>query len=207
MLLFSTTKLIFVTMKLFFWEKFHCDLKGWKTGRFKSLRFDFCVFNFDTMKFILSAKVLKILVPSHFWQKEMERKYRINTCVLMWWTWGDSLAYVSPPSSRRRATLHQSGSCFVKECFLCCTAPKPPLCKGRWAAERRLGGVVNPSVSFADSSLYTREPFLCRRQIAPHHRLSRWWVSAHLCIRSGRLRYFTKARSSTYIIIWLRMYP
>ena len=27
-----------------------------------------------------------------------------------------------------------------------CTAPKPPLCKGRWAAERRLGGVDNPSV-------------------------------------------------------------
>ena len=23
-----------------------------------------------------------------------------------------------------------------------CTAPKPPLCKGRWAADRRLGGVV-----------------------------------------------------------------
>ena len=35
-------------------------------GRFKSLRFDFCVINFDTMKFILIAKVLKILVPSHF---------------------------------------------------------------------------------------------------------------------------------------------
>ena len=27
-----------------------------------------------------------------------------------------------------------------------CIAPKPPLCKGRWAAERRLGGVDNPSV-------------------------------------------------------------
>ena len=62
-------KLISVTMKLFFWEKFHCDLKGWKTCKFKSLRFDFCVINFDTMKFILIAKVLKILVPSHFWQK------------------------------------------------------------------------------------------------------------------------------------------
>ena len=63
-------KLISVTMKLFFWEKFHCDLKGWKTCKFKSLRFDFCVINFDTMKFILIAKVLKILVPSHFWQKK-----------------------------------------------------------------------------------------------------------------------------------------
>ena len=62
-------KRISVTMKLFFWEKFHCDLKGLKTCRFKSLRFDFCVINFDTMKFILIAKVLKILVPSHFWQK------------------------------------------------------------------------------------------------------------------------------------------
>ena len=41
----------------------------------------------------------------------------------------------------------------------------PPLCKGRWAAKRRLGGVVNPSVSFADSSLYTREPWVLPRQL------------------------------------------
>ena len=155
MLLFSTTKLIFVTMKLFFWEKFHCDLKGWKTGRFKSLRFDFCVFNFDTMKFILSAKVLKILVPSHFWQKEKERKYRINTCVLMWWTWGDSLAYVSPPSSWRRATLHRSGSCFVKECFLCCTAPKPPLCKGSGSDGLSIPQSASLTAPFAQGSLFS----------------------------------------------------
>ncbi len=56
--------------------------------------------------------------------------------------------------------------------------PKPPLCKGRWQKSLIFdGGVVNetlnisemqlkiwnisynnPSVSFADSSLYTREP-------------------------------------------------
>ena len=56
---------------------------------------------------------------------------------------------------------------------------KPPLCKGRWAAERRLGGVdagagfvfalafgefvqlcrtIPQSACSADSSLYTREP-------------------------------------------------
>ena len=27
------------------------------------------------------------------------------------------------------------------------TAPKPPLCKGRWAADRRLGGIVNVKTS------------------------------------------------------------
>ena len=44
--------------------------------------------------------------------------------------------------------------------YLISNAPKPPLCKGRWAKSLiLLGGVVNPSVSFADSSLYTREPW------------------------------------------------
>ena len=61
------------------------------------------------------------------------------------------------------AIVHRTGTQFVKDSFPGCTAPKPPLCKGRWAAERLLGGVANPSVSFADSSLYTREPFLCHR--------------------------------------------
>ena len=53
--------------------------------------------------------------------------------------------------------------------FLFSSALMPPLCKGRWLAARRDGGIVlffyftmlffcNPSVSFADSSLYTREP-------------------------------------------------
>ena len=73
---------------------------------------------------------------------------------------------------RRQATVHRTGTRFVKDGFPICIAPKPPLCKGRWAAERWFGGVDNPSVSCADSSLYTREPFLCRRQIAQHHRLS-----------------------------------
>ena len=53
--------------------------------------------------------------------------------------------------------------------------PKPPLCKGRWhggaVTEGLYGssGVLrswknNPSVSFADSSLYTREPWALPRQ-------------------------------------------
>ena len=82
-------KLISVTMKLFFWEKFQSDLKGWKMGRFKSLRFDFCMFIFDTMKRISFAKVPKTLAPNGFWQKGKERKYRINTCVPIWSGRGD----------------------------------------------------------------------------------------------------------------------
>ncbi len=58
--------------------------------------------------------------------------------------------------------------------------PKPPLCKGRWHGASRDGGIVtglthrcnakilysadrfvyNPSVTFGDSSLYTREPLV-----------------------------------------------
>ena len=45
-----------------------------------------------------------------------------------------------------RATVRRTGTRFVKDGFPGCTAPKPPLCKGRWAAKKRLGGVVNPSV-------------------------------------------------------------
>ena len=46
--------------------------------------------------------------------------------------------------------------------FLSLLPPQPPLCKGRWLAPQ-VGGVVliqicNPSVSNANSSLYTREP-------------------------------------------------
>ena len=43
--------------------------------------------------------------------------------------------------------------------------PKPPLCKGRWLAEQD-GGIVNlqsknnPSVTYGDSSLCTREPYM-----------------------------------------------
>ncbi len=50
-------------------------------GGFESLNFDFCVFYFDTIKRISFAKAPKTLAPSGFWQKEKERKYRINTCV------------------------------------------------------------------------------------------------------------------------------
>ncbi len=35
-----------------------------KQGGFEHLNFDFCVFSFDTMKFISFAKVPKGLVPS-----------------------------------------------------------------------------------------------------------------------------------------------
>ena len=94
-------------------------------------------------------------------------------------------------SSPHRATFHRTGTRFVKECFLCCTAPKSPLCKGRWAAERRLGGVVNPSVSFADSSLYTRGAFSLLSYIAQHHRRSRWWVSVPLRDKNVENIYFT----------------
>ena len=59
-------KLISVIMKSFFSEKFHCDLRGSKQGGFESLNFDFLVFNFATAKFISFAKVLKILMLSHF---------------------------------------------------------------------------------------------------------------------------------------------
>ena len=45
-----------------------------------------------------------------------------------------------------------------------CIAPKSPLCKGMWAGKSLLGGIVNPSVSFADSSLCTREPWVLPRQ-------------------------------------------
>ena len=53
-----------------------------------------------------------------------------------------------------------------------CSTPKPPLCKGGWHGEAVTGGLYvlsscshllpqfdNPSVSCADSSLYTREPW------------------------------------------------
>ena len=58
---------------------------GAKLRKFESLNFNFCVFNFDTMKRISLAKVPKSPIPSGFWQKEKERKYCINTCVPIWW--------------------------------------------------------------------------------------------------------------------------
>ena len=67
-------KLISVTMKLFFWEKFHCDLRVWKMGGLESLNFDFGVINFDTMKLIFSAIVSQILMPQGFLYIEKERK-------------------------------------------------------------------------------------------------------------------------------------
>ena len=69
-----TMKLISFTMKLFFWEKFHCDLMVIIMGRFESLNFDFCVINFDTMKLIFSAKVSETLMTQGFRDIEKERK-------------------------------------------------------------------------------------------------------------------------------------
>ena len=41
-----------------------------------------------------------------------------------------------------------------------CAAPKPPLCKGRWAKSSiLLGGVINPSVSCSDSALLHKGAF------------------------------------------------
>ena len=70
----STMKLISVTMKLFFWEKFHFDFDVAKTCRFESLNFHFYMFNFDTMKRISFAKARKSLAPSHFWKKKRNER-------------------------------------------------------------------------------------------------------------------------------------
>ena len=75
--------------------------------RFKSLRFDFCVFNFDTMKVILFGKAPKSLMVSYFLQKEKERKYRINTCVPIWSEWGDlNSRPLGPEPSALPTALH-----------------------------------------------------------------------------------------------------
>ena len=67
-------KLISATMKLFFWEKFHCDLLDRKIGGLESLNFDFCVNNSDTMKLIFYNIVAQTLVPQGFSDIEKERK-------------------------------------------------------------------------------------------------------------------------------------
>ena len=109
-------KLISVTMKLFFWEKFHCDLKGWKTCRFKSLRFDFCVINFDTMKFILIAKVLKILVQSHFWQKKKRNASIVSILAFQYGggggSWTPVRKHFNGTFSGRRRLFRESASLF-----------------------------------------------------------------------------------------------
>ena len=67
-------KLISVTMKLFFREKFHCNLSEQKTGGLESSNFDFCVVNFDTMKLIFYAIMSKTIIPQSFLDIEKERK-------------------------------------------------------------------------------------------------------------------------------------
>ena len=67
-------KLISVTMKLFFWEKFHCSLRAWKTGGLESRNFDFGVANFDTKKLIFCAKAAKSFMPQGFSDIEKEQK-------------------------------------------------------------------------------------------------------------------------------------
>ena len=71
-------KLISFTMKLFFWEKFHCDLMAIKMGRFESLNFDFGVVNFDTMKLIFYAIMSEALIPQGFLDIEKERKLQYH---------------------------------------------------------------------------------------------------------------------------------
>ena len=63
---------------------------GAEAGGFESRNFDFWVFIFDKIKRISFAKVAKSFAPSRFWQKEKERKYRINTYVPIWSGWRDS---------------------------------------------------------------------------------------------------------------------
>ena len=49
----------------------------------------------------------KSLVQSHFWQKEKERKYRINTCVPIWSEWQDlNLRHPAPKAGALPAALH-----------------------------------------------------------------------------------------------------
>ena len=67
-------KRISVTMKLFFWEKFHCDLYVQKIGGLESLNLDFYVVNFDTMKLIFCAKTAETPIPQWFLGIEKERK-------------------------------------------------------------------------------------------------------------------------------------
>ena len=47
-------------------------------GGFKSLRFDFCVINFDTMKLIFSAKVSETLMTQGFRDIEKERNIKAD---------------------------------------------------------------------------------------------------------------------------------
>ena len=61
-------------MKLFFREKFHCNLSEQKTGGLESSNFDFCVVNFDTMKLIFYAIMSKTIIPQSFLDIEKERK-------------------------------------------------------------------------------------------------------------------------------------
>ena len=61
-----TIKPISVTMKLFFLEKFHCDFRAVKRGKFESSNFDFRSVDFDTMKFISFSKAPKSLVLGGF---------------------------------------------------------------------------------------------------------------------------------------------
>ena len=55
--------------------------------RLKSLKFDFCVVNFDTMKLIFYAKMSEALIPQGFLDIEKERKLQYqwyhNFCSFM----------------------------------------------------------------------------------------------------------------------------
>ena len=86
-------KLISLIMKLFFWEKFHCDLYVQKIGGLESLNFDLWAVNFDTMKLIFCVKIAEPRIPQWFFGIEKERKLQyhgIITIVLIWSEWRDS---------------------------------------------------------------------------------------------------------------------
>ena len=91
-------------------------------------------------------------------------RIRWKICVI------EALFSLKPPLVGSFETKNLSCSALVRE------HPEPPLCKGRWHGKavteglcsrvlciartfrRNRTAVINPSVSFADSSLYTREP-------------------------------------------------
>ena len=89
----------------------------------------------------------------------------------------------SSPATGTKSSVHNGFDRPGHSIFL--NAPEPPLCKGRWAAERRLGGVVtcrenNPSVSFADSSLRrARSAALTVHRTVIHYRRLRFAYPLH----------------------------
>jgi len=68
----------------------------------------------------------------------------------MWWipSAGRAIVYKKQPTAAPIGAAVQTVEKVVFHCrgLQICTAPMPPLCKGRWAAGRRLGGAVQQKV-------------------------------------------------------------